>query len=190
HMGSLKALRPIVSKIHIDKWLSFFNLESMRYSKIKTLSIGTQQKISIIQALLNDPEILILDEPTTNLDPIERNHLLKLLSQLSREKIIIYSTHIVSDIESFTKNVIILKNGEVVQSGTISELIASIPLPIWTTRLFPENYTDAANQLKIINHISNGKEVIIKSISDTPPYATSQRATPTLEDCYLYILNS
>ena len=122
YVGALKGLRPIVIKINIEELLNEFHIENVKDKKIRELSIGTQKKIGIIQALLNDPDILLLDEPTTNMDPKERNSLLIHLTALAHKKIILFTTHIIKETEFVPCNVVILKEGDIIYNGKVNDI--------------------------------------------------------------------
>ena len=122
YMASLKGMKKKETKERTDALLEMVNLASERSHKIKKYSGGMKQRLLIAQALLNDPKILILDEPTAGLDPMERINVRNYIDKISKDKIIILSTHIVSDVEKISKEIIIMNHGRVIQKGNLAML--------------------------------------------------------------------
>ena len=153
---------------------------------IKNLSGGYQQRVGIAQALLNNPKILILDEPTAGLDPKERVRFRNLLSEYAGDKIVILSTHIVSDIEAIADEVLLMKKGKFVLQGTVPELIHKANGKVWELSVSPQEARQWQTKTTVANLRHEGKEIILRIISDNMP---SERAVPceaTLEDLYLF----
>lgn len=123
YMGALKGLSKAQLKEKIPQVLSFVNLEDVKDKKVSNFSGGMKRRVGIAQAILNDPKILILDEPTAGLDPGERIRFSNILSNMSKDKIILFSTHIISDIEAITKNIIILNVGKIRAKTTSDKLV-------------------------------------------------------------------
>ncbi|MCM1047513.1 MAG: ABC transporter ATP-binding protein [Clostridiales bacterium] len=126
YMAALKGLDRKSAKETIERILTVVNLQTDRYKKLKSYSGGMKQRILIAQALLNDPQILIMDEPTAGLDPKERIRIRNFISDISKDKIVLLATHVVSDVEYISKEILILKSGRVVRQGTLQELISGI----------------------------------------------------------------
>lgn len=125
YMGALKGMKKQELKLKISDVLEIVNLSDVSHKKIRTYSGGMKRRIGIAQAILNNPDILILDEPTAGLDPSERLNFSNFISNLSRKKIVLLSTHIVSDIEAVAKELIVMNKGKILESGKVEDLIMS-----------------------------------------------------------------
>lgn len=168
----------------IDEVLTLVNLTDKADKKIKSLSGGMKQRLLICQTLLNDPKIILLDEPTAGLDPRERIRLKNILGQLAKNKIIIISTHIISDMENLADKIILLKNGEMIACKGPDDLIEDVKKYFYQTTINAEELKDfKTNQITHIQPITSGYK--IKFISKTRvSYQSCDDIT--LEDVYLY----
>lgn len=186
YISSLKGLNANYAKEHSLNLLDLVGLSDVRNQKIKTFSGGMRQRLGIAQAMLNDPEILILDEPTAGLDPKERVHFRNLISSFSKDKIVLLSTHIVSDVEHISKEVLILKNGKLLHQGTAENIIHEIDGNVWECEVSPDD-VDAWNSLYVVSNLKheNGK-AILRVVSENRPAENAVSVVPGLEDLYLY----
>ena len=169
----------------VKELLKQVGLVKARYKKMKTLSGGMKRRAGIAQAMLNDPKILILDEPTAGLDPSERIRFRNLISELSEDRIVLLSTHIVSDIEYIAGDILLMKDGSLAISGTAEELIDSMPEPVWSCTV-PKSRIDAclkAYKVANVKTIPGGAELRI--VSKGRPAEDAVRVEPTLEDVFL-----
>ena len=187
YMASLKGLNNNYSKKKISELLHIVGLDEVKNKKIKTFSGGMKQRLGIAQAVLNDPQILILDEPTSGLDPKERIHFRNLISGFAKDKIVLLSTHIVSDIESIADQIIVLKKGEIVVNGTPNVLIQQMLGKVWEC-LIPESELEYASQKYcIVNQHLQSQQVLLRIISEEKPDLQMSKAiSPTLEDLYMF----
>ena len=186
YMAALKGMDKKSCKDRISELLNMVNLYTEKDKRIGSYSGGMKQRILIAQAMLNDPEILMMDEPTAGLDPSERIRIRNFLSTLSENKIIIIATHIVSDIEFIAKEIILLRNGEIANSGQPQKLLTEISDKVYEIEVgMDEEYRwDGA---KIANIRMGANEKIYRVVQDEPPEGYHyQKAKAGLEELYLY----
>lgn len=187
YMGVLKGLTKDELKIKIPAVLDFVNLSDVANKKIKSFSGGMKRRMGIAQAILNDPEILIFDEPTAGLDPKERIRFSNIISDMSKDKIVLLSTHIVSDIEAIASNLIIISNGEILETGKIDDLVKTVRGKVWETTVDQE-ICDGLNKERSVIHLKQtGKNIEVRYVGDKYPGIESLSAEPTLEDYYMFI---
>ena len=186
YIASIKGIRPTVAKERVKLLLKQVGLVRARHKKMKTLSGGMKRRAGIAQAMLNDPKILILDEPTAGLDPSERIRFRNLISELSEDRIVLLSTHIVSDIEYIANEILLMKDGCITMSGTAEEIVASMPEKVWTFTV-PKAQIDAylkAYKVANVKTVPGGAE--LRVLSPVRPNSAAVEAEPNLEDAFLY----
>ncbi|WP_345891612.1 ATP-binding cassette domain-containing protein [Ruminococcus sp. OA3] len=132
YIALIKGPYPAVARRWVQELLSQVGLLKVQHKKIKKLSGGMKRSAGIAQAILNDPRILILDEPTAGLDPNERIRFQNLISELSEERLVLLSTHIVSDVEYIVNEVLLMQDGQIAHSGTQEEILRDVPVRVWT----------------------------------------------------------
>ena len=186
YIASIKGVRPIVARKRVKELISKVGLTKVANKKMKKLSGGMKRRAGIAQAMLNDPKILILDEPTAGLDPNERIRFRKLISELAEERLVLLSTHIVSDIEYVASEVWLMKDGKMVQTGTVDEIIGSMRESVWVCVVEKKMVADMMNKYKISNMKSDIKGVELRIISAQKPYPDAMCVPASLEDVFLY----
>lgn len=188
YVAALKGLPAKWAKEKIDRLLEQLTLAEVGKKKISKLSGGMKRRVGIAQALLNDPKVLLLDEPTSGLDPGERIHLRNLISEFARERIVLISTHIVSDVEYIATRNAIMKDGRLVAEGTTEELIRLVEGKVWSSRVPTEELPALERRLRIIN-LRNEEEgmVSIRYLGDMPLDGNGVREKERLEDLYLWL---
>ena len=190
YMAALKALPEEYAKNRIDELLELVDLTAVKNKKLKTFSGGMIRRIGIAQALLNNPEILVLDEPTSGLDPKERVRFRNIISSLGKNRIVILSTHIVSDVEYIADWIMIMKNGKMVRTGTEAEIAEEVKDCVWKC-VVSEQEAEELNKKYIVSNLKNqGEQVELRIVSKEKPIAEAQRQEVTLEDIYLYCIQN
>ncbi|UZQ50299.1 ABC transporter ATP-binding protein [Clostridium kluyveri] len=188
YIAALKGLTKDDTKAKIDKLLQILTLTEVRKKKISKLSGGMKRRVGIAQALLNDPEVLILDEPTSGLDPGERVKFRKLISEFAQNRIVLISTHIVSDVEYIATCNAIMKDGEIISTGTTEELVKTVEGKVWESIISPRQLIHYEKIARIVNVLNEEDgNLSIRYLSNTPDVPDSKHAVPRLEDLYLWL---
>ena len=185
YMCAIKGISKFESERKADELLKMVNLWEERNKKIGAFSGGMKQRLGIAQALLNDPEVIILDEPTAGLDPKERIRFRNIISKLSSNKIILLATHIVSDVEHIAKEVILLKDGSIRQDKP-ANLLNGIKDKVWNVKVNEIEITDMLKKNNICNAAFDNGIYTLRMVSDVPPDKNAVSIAPNLEDVYIY----
>lgn len=186
YIAALKGIRPVVAKKRVKELISKVGLSKAAHKKMKKLSGGMKRRAGIAQAMLNNPKILILDEPTAGLDPNERIRFRNLISELSEDRLVLLSTHIVSDIEYIANEIWLMKDGEVLHKGSIEELINSMTETVWECLVPKNRVSDFMEKYKISNMKSEINQIMLRIISHEKPVENAMRIEASLEDVFLY----
>lgn len=186
YIAALKGMRPVVAKKRVKELIAKVGLSKATHKKMKKLSGGMKRRAGIAQAMLNDPEILILDEPTAGLDPNERIRFRNLISELSEDRLVLLSTHIVSDIEYIANEIWLMKDGKILHKGSVNELINSMPEAVWECLVPKNRVSDLMEKYKISNMKSEMNHVMVRIISHDKPVENAMRVEASLEDVFLY----
>lgn len=187
YMAALKGLGRRAAKARCAELLEQVGLSAHAHAKVRTFSGGMKQRLGIAQAVINDPAVLVLDEPTAGLDPKERVRFRNLISGFSQDKIALLSTHIVSDVECIADDILLMKAGRFVLRGAPDTVVASIAGKVWECRV-PAPETDrmaAALCVSNVHYASDGAAVV-RAVADVAPAACARNVEPTLEDLYLF----
>ena len=191
YMAAIKGVDPGAAKERIDDLLAFVNLLEARKRPLGDYSGGMKQRIGIAQALLNDPRILVVDEPTVGLDTEGRVRFRHLLAELAGERVVILSTHIVSDVEATANDIAIINRGRLLVRSSPEELLQSVEGKIWDW-VIPSAELPAAKQRHLLSSIVRRKDGLhTRVVAETSPAREARPASsPTLEEAYLYCVSS
>lgn len=191
YMGDLSGIPKNVCRKRIQYYLEKTSLTEHRRKKMKQLSGGMKRRVGLIQALLNEPEFLIVDEPTTGLDPEERIRIRNLLVDFSENRTVLFSTHVVEDLTATCNQLAVMKKGQFLYSGSMRELLNEARGHVWICKVDDEN---RARELEKEYHVSSKQYVDgglqIKFLSKKKPQIQCVSCEATLEDAYIYITNS
>jgi ABC-type multidrug transport system ATPase subunit len=186
YLAAAKGLSGITMRRRIDELLQAFNLIGVRKRPLGAYSGGMRQRLGIAQALLNDPELLIVDEPTAGLDPGERIHFRNLISEMSNTRVVILSTHVVSDVEACASSIALMREGRVLTHSVPEALLRSVEGRVWELVVPSADLPTVRQRYPVISsaiHQIGGLRV--RLVADTSPGASAVAAPPTIEDAYL-----
>ncbi len=191
YMASLKGLPKKETNQKIDELLHQLTLSDVRNKHIRKLSGGMQRRVGIAQALLNDPDILVLDEPTSGLDPGERIRFRNIISEFAQQRIVLISTHIVSDVEYIANRNAIMKDGKIIAVDTTDELVKMMDGKVWQSTIPTKQLHRYERTIRIITvRNEDGGSVLVRYLSENPILPNSQHTVPRLEDLYLWLFRS
>ena len=188
YMAAIKGLDAVTAKKRIDELLQLTNLVQAAKRPLGGYSGGMKQRVGIAQALLNDPQLLIVDEPTVGLDPEERVRFRNLLSDLSGERIVILSTHIVSDVEATATHIALVNKGKLLREAAPENLLSELENKVWEWTIHSDDLPALKQKHIISGTIRRSDGVQVRVVSETKPDANAQNVSPNLEDAYLFFI--
>ena len=186
YMAALKGIPRNRAKVRIEKLLEAVNLKGSEKKKIAVFSGGMKQRLGIAQALLNNPKLLVLDEPTAGLDPKERVKFRNMISCLGQDRIVILSTHIVSDIEYIADEILLMKEGSILQKGNLPEILEPIQGKVWECKVNPAREAQILEQYAVVNMREGADGAFLRVVGEQRPSADAVSVEASLEDLYLY----
>lgn len=185
YIASIKGVHKAVARKRVKELTAKVGLSKVQDRKMKKLSGGMKRRAGIAQAMINDPEILILDEPTAGLDPNERIRFRNLLSELAQERLVLLSTHIVSDVESVANEILLMKDGAFLHTGKPQEIITSMTDRIWSLTVPAGEAAKYGRDYKVANSRTVPGGMQLRILSEEKPHPEAQEETPALEDVFL-----
>ena len=185
----LKGMEKSRAKKRIEELVRSVGLWDDLKRKCAAYSGGMQRRLGIVQALLDDPEILILDEPTSGLDPYERIKFRNIISAYAKDRLVLLSTHIVSDVEHIAAQIMMMEYGDIQHIHTGGKYIQQMKGRVWLAEMPAEELVDYQNQAVISNVRAKDGRMEVRIISDAKPVPDAVQTVPTLEDAYLYLFN-
>lgn len=188
YMAAIKGLDAVTAKRRIDELLQLTNLVEAANRPLGGYSGGMKQRVGIAQALLNDPQLLIVDEPTVGLDPEERVRFRNLLSDLSGERIVILSTHIVSDVEATATHIALVNKGQLLREAAPETLLNELEHKVWEWTVHSDDLLSLKQKQIISGTIRRSDGVQVRVVSADKPDADAQNVSPNLEDAYLFFI--
>ncbi len=188
YLGALSGLSKKIRKERIPMLLERVNLQDHYRTKVKALSGGMKRRLGIAQAILHDPKVLIVDEPTAGLDPEERVRFRNLLCETAEDRIVILSTHIVGDIEAACERIAIMDEGELYYEGTVTELLQMTDGKVYTSQISRKELPLMKEEYLVTSMLTQGNNVTVRFISEQSPNIQAVPCDPGVEDAYLYLM--
>ncbi len=188
YMAAIKGIEPRIARKRIDELLQLVNLLEAARRPLGGYSGGMKQRVGIAQALLNDPQLLIVDEPTVGLDPEERVRFRNLLSDLSGERVVILSTHIVSDVEATATHIALVNKGQLLRHAAPEALLSELENKVWEWTVHSDELPALKQKYILSGTIRRSDGVQVRAVSEARPYSGAINVAPNLEDAYLFFI--
>ena len=188
YLGVLSGLSRQERKERIPSLLEQVNLSDDVKTKVRAMSGGMRRRLGIAQALLHEPKVLIVDEPTAGLDPEERVRFRNLLSETAKDRVVILSTHIVGDVEATCEDIAVLNKGCVLFQGTVTELLEEASGRIYSARVSRMELENIRNSYTVTSMMMQGNHACVRLIADEKPFADAQVGEANVEDAYMYLM--
>ena len=188
YLAAAKGLSRRQARQRIDELITAVNLTDAARRPLSGFSGGMRQRVGIAQALMNDPQILIVDEPTAGLDPEERVRFRNLLSEMAGERIVILSTHVVSDVEAVATRIALINKGQLIHQASPEELLALAQGKVWEATVSSAQLAERKDQWLITGSVRRADGIRVRVVADSSPIDSANVATPTLEDGYMYAI--
>lgn len=190
-MDYLGVLSGLPAKVRHERTLELLdrvNLGEAQHKKVKALSGGMKRRLGIAQAILHDPKVLIVDEPTAGLDPEERVRFRNLLCEIAEDRIVILSTHIVGDIEATCENIAVLDEGTLLFQGTARELLEAVRGKVYKAEIGRSELENLKKRYPVTSMLTMGNNVMVRFLSEDTPFPGAKRCAAGVEDAYMYLM--
>lgn len=189
YLGTLSGIEPRKLAARIDPVLKMVNLQDDHRTKVKEMSGGMKRRLGIAQAILHNPKVLIVDEPTAGLDPEERVRFRNLLCEIAQNRIVILSTHIVGDIEATCEDIAVMESGQIIYRGTVSELLGQAKGKVYQASISRKELPLLKKKYMVTSMTSQGNNVKVRFLADEKPFENAVPCEAGVEDAYMYLMD-
>lgn len=190
YLGVLSGLDRKKRNQRIPRLLEKVNLQDAHRKKVKALSGGMKRRLGIAQAIIHNPKVLIVDEPTAGLDPEERVRFRNLLCEIAEERIVILSTHIVGDIEATCEDIAVLDEGKVIYQGTVTDLLSMTEGKVYSAEISKQELERLKKDYIVTSMLTLGNNVMARFLADEKPFASAKLCEAGVEDAYMYLMHT
>lgn len=188
YLATLSGMSKAVRKVKVPETLKKVNLLEQRKTKVRAMSGGMKRRLGIAQAIIHDPKIIIVDEPTAGLDPEERVRFRNMLCEIAKEKIVLLSTHIVGDIEATCEEIAVLNHGRIIFRGKVKELLKMVDHKVYTAEISTSQVEKVKEKYLVTGILTSGSLSSVKLIADEKPFDFVKECEPDVEDAYMYLM--
>ncbi len=189
YLAVLSGMSKAERKVKVMKTLERVNLAEKKRTKVRAMSGGMKRRLGIAQAIIHDPEIIIVDEPTAGLDPEERIRFRNLLCEIAKERIVLLSTHIVGDIEATCENIAVLNQGKIVFQGKVAELLSYVEGKVYHVEIPVTELERVKEKYMVTGILTTGTSAGVKIIADEKPFPQARWVQADVEDAYMYLMH-
>lgn len=189
YLATLSGMSKSDRRIKVPETLEKVNLLDQKKTRVKSMSGGMQRRLGIAQAIIHDPRVIIVDEPTAGLDPEERVRFRNMLCEIARDRVVLLSTHIVGDIEATCEEIAILNHGHIIFRGRVIELLNMVSGKVYTATISTSELESVKERYLVTGILTSGSLTTIKLISDEKPFESATNASADVEDAYMYIMH-
>lgn len=189
YLAVLSGMSRTERKIKVPEMLEKVNLLDKRRTKVRSMSGGMKRRLGIAQAIIHDPKVIIVDEPTAGLDPEERVRFRNLLCEIAKDRIVLLSTHIVGDIEATCENIAVLNQGKICFNGQVSELLSLVEGKVYSVEIAAAELDKVKQKYMVTGILVTGSTANLKIIADENPFFQAELVQPDVEDAYMYLMH-
>ena len=189
YLAMLSGVSKAERKSKVPEMLEKVNLLEQQKTKVKSMSGGMKRRLGIAQAIIHDPRVIIVDEPTAGLDPEERIRFRNLLCEIAKDRIVLLSTHIVGDIEATCENIAVLNQGRLCFQGKVAELLSFVEGKVYSAEIVAVELEKVKAKYMVTGILAMGSSANVKIIAEEKPFPQAKRVQPDVEDAYMYLMN-
>ncbi len=188
YLALLSGMNKAERKAKVPEMLEKVNLSEKQKTKVRSMSGGMKRRLGIAQAIIHDPKVIIVDEPTAGLDPEERVRFRNLLCEIAKDRIVLLSTHIVGDIEATCEKIAVLNQGRICFDGKVTELLSLVEGKVYSAEIAAVELEKAKQKYMVTGILTTGSTANIKIIADDKPFPQARQVQPDVEDAYMYLM--